>query len=618
MPKDPQGDALDPRFDDTCFPAIGDYGLIGDGRICALVSTYGSIDWLCLPNVSSPSIFAALLDRREGGRFAIRPTRPFRVRRQYDDATVILHTEFTTDTGRCRLIDLIPVTSPGRHVGDPEPEREVLRLVEGIEGEVEMEMIFTPRPQYGRFKPEIRKRGKLGWCASHGIDFINLISDVEPLEEHDGDGLTVRFLVRKGDRKGFSLVYENRGPGVIAPLGAEGWRRHARTREFWTEWSGRMDYDGPHRDLVQRSVLTLKLLTYVLSGAVLAAATSSLPESMAGGRNYDYRFCWLRDAGITLRGFSDLGYSEEGAAFMDWLMHSTRLTQPRLQVCYDVYGKTNLNEWEVEHLSGWRGVKPVHMGNAAAGQFQLDIYGEVVMAAYDYVLRGGRLDAFERKLLLGFGKVVCDRWRDPDAGIWELRGDYRQNTHSKLMAWVALDRLMKMCGDGALDAPASDYRDACEGIREMIETRAWNERVQGYTAVLDGDKADASVLLMAHYGFHEADHPRMTATYDFLRRRLGAGPFLYRLEELREAENAFLLCSFWEIGYLARAGRCREAEDLFDRLAACANDLGLFAEEINPETGEMMGNFPQAFSHVGLIDGALALAAIERNEEAPE
>lgn len=618
MPKDPHDHPLDPGFDAESFPAIGDYGLIGDGRICALVSTWGSIDWLCLPTVSSPSLFAALLDRKAGGRFAIRPTAPFRVRRAYDDATVILCTEFTTDTGRCRLTDLVPTEETEGSLGAPAPQREVLRLLEGLEGEVELEVLFEPRPQYGRVTPRIRKRGKLGWCASHGIDFINLATDVEPETEADGACLRLTFRLRAGERRSFSLVYENRGPGVIAPVGEEAWQRYAVTRDYWTRWAGRMTYDGPHRDLVQRSVLTLKLLTYVLSGAVLAAATSSLPESMAGGRNYDYRFCWLRDAGITLRGFDDLGYEEEGAAFMDWLMHSTRLTQPQLQVCYDVYGKTDLVEWELDHLSGWRGVKPVRMGNAAAGQFQLDIYGEVVMAAYDFVLRDGKLDAFERRLLLGFGKVVCDRWQDPDAGIWELRGDYRHNTHSKLMAWVALDRLMTMCEEGTLDGPAERYAECRAGLRQAIEIRAWNADVQGYTATFGSDQADASVLLMAHYGFHPADHPRMTATHAFLRRRLGCGPFLYRLEALRPHENPFVLCTFWEIGYLARAGRLAEAEVLFDRVAACANDLGLFAEEIEPDTGAAMGNFPQAFSHVGLIDAALALAAKERNEEAPE
>ncbi|MBA3516925.1 MAG: glycoside hydrolase family 15 protein [Rhizobiales bacterium] len=386
---------LKPASDETQDPPIKDYAVIGDCRTVALISRQGSIDWLCLPDVSSPSVFAALLDRRRGGRFAIRPAGAFGVERRYLDETNVLETVFTTEGGIIRIADFMPIKT-GRGL---EPEHEIVRIVEGLEGETEVEALYQPRPDYARAKPRFERRGALGWVFQCRGGAFLLAAETELALTDDGAGLNARFRLGPGERMRFSFVHATHEALVIPPLGEAADRRLASTVEWWRAWSRQCNYRQPHRPAVLRSLLLLKLLTYSQSGAVLAAPTTSLPEAIGGERNYDYRYCWLRDASNTLRAFFDLGYHAEGEAFLEWLLHSTRLTRPKLQVVYDVYGRTGLDQKNLDHLGGYRQSRPVRIGNNAEDQLQLDVYGSVVFGAHYYVDRGGVLDRAQRKHL---------------------------------------------------------------------------------------------------------------------------------------------------------------------------------------------------------------------------
>jgi GH15 family glucan-1,4-alpha-glucosidase len=431
-----------------------------------------------------------------------------------------------------------------------------------------------------------------------------------------GTAVAGRVQVQAGQTLCCSLGYSKGDIGVIAPLGEQARKRLDWTVRWWTHWSSRCAYDGPYRQAVLRSAITLKLMTFALSGAVVAAPTTSLPEAVGSGRNWDYRYCWLRDAALTMRAFTDLGYRDEAASFLQWLLHATRLTWPKLQVMYDVYGRTELRENELRHLSGYRGSRPVRIGNGAHTQTQLDVYGEVVSAAYQFVKSGGRLQADEAKLLAGFGETACRLWREPDHGIWEIRGAKRHYTFSKVMCWAALDCLVKLHERGVLRVDAERFCRERDTIADTIEDRGFNAWLGSYVSELDGDHVDAALLLMGCLGYKDPRDPRMASTFDRIEERLGRGGLLYRYEQggdsLRGQEGAFGICSFWAVDNLARRGDVQAAKDWFGRVLAFANDLGLFAEQIDLETGAALGNFPQAFTHVGLINAAMALAEAEK------
>lgn len=596
--------------------AIQDHGFIGNCRAAALVSKRGTIDWLCWPRFDSPSIFGALLD--EGaGHWSLQPVAPFTSSQRYLDGTNLLETRFSTQEGSAVLIDLMPVASEEEKRREFVPEHEILRVVRCEQGAIEMETLFRARPGYGLRTPRIRNAGPIGvrLHTEHGL--LNLRADF-PLSVSEGE-VRGRKRLRAGEALHLSLVFVPDRLAVLPPLGE--WSRRAidRSARWWRSWLSTLDYEGPSREMVERSALALRLLVFAPSGAVVAAPTTSLPERVGADLNWDYRYCWLRDASLTARALLGLGFYAEAEAFVSWLLHSTRLTQPELRILYDVYGKRAPSEKELVDLQGYRNSKPVRIGNAAIKQVQLDVYGEVIDAVTHFVRSGGKLDRETEGMLTAFGEYVCKHWPEPDEGIWEPRWGKRYNTHSRVLCWLALDNLLALHHQGQLRRiPAERFAMNRALIRSEIEKRAWNPRLQSYVAELDGERVDASSLLLAWHGFEPASSERMRQTYARIRERLGAGDGLLYRYHLPEAkrEGAFGICSFWGVEFLALGGgSIEEAAALFEKLCGYANELGLYAEEIDPATGEALGNFPQAFTHVGLINAALTLSKRMRGEE---
>jgi GH15 family glucan-1,4-alpha-glucosidase len=612
--------ALDESEIGAHYPPISDYAIIGDCRSAALVSRDGSIDWLCFPRFDSPSIFASILDTARGGRFRIRPTAPFSVERWYAPGSNVLETVFTTATGRVLLRDLMPVWSEEEKRTRLLPDHELLREVEGLEGEVEVEAYYAPRPDYGRLQPRLAHRGRLGLYIQNWGPALVLRSDVDLQVTEDGLSALGRATVRPGTRHYFSLTYTKNDPAVFPELGEAARARVEHSIRWWQEWAGRCTYQGPYRSMVSRSALTLKLLAYAPSGAITAAPTTSLPEEIGGVRNWDYRFCWLRDASFTMRALLTLGFLEEGDAFLDWLMHATRLSAPEIQVMYDVFGESRLTERELDHLEGYRHSRPVRVGNAAHRQLQLDVYGELVDAAAEFVAHGGTLESDAARFLTGVGHAVIRLWREPDEGIWEVRSGAAHHTHSKVLCWAALNRLLLLEEGGHLKLDRARFSAEAETIRQEIESRGYNSEIASYTRVFGSHDVDAALLALPHFGYLEADDPRMRSTAARIKQELAVGPLLHRYRSdtddgLPGEEGAFGACAFWWVEWEARAGDLDAAEDHFVTLLQFANDVGLFAEEIDPRTGMHLGNFPQAFTHIGLINAAITL---ERARKAAE
>jgi GH15 family glucan-1,4-alpha-glucosidase len=593
-------------------PSIGDYAIIGDCRSAALISRDGSLDWLCWPRFDSPSLFGALLDQAKGGRFAVRPVGSFSSERRYVGDTNVLETTFRTPTGVVRLIDLMPVCSEADQGRELWPQHQVLRVIECLAGEVDLEVVCDPRPDYARTMPRLRDRGPLGLYYEHRDTVLILHGELPLILSGDGSGARGRAVLQAGERRRVSLVFSQGEPAVIPPLGADADRKIRTSIEWWERWATRCTYGGPYRAAVMRSALTLKLMAYAPSGAVVAAPTTSLPEQLGGTRNWDYRYCWLRDASLTLQALFDLGYPADAESFLAWLIHTTRITWPKLQILYDVYGSPDLKEEELGHLAGFAGSRPVRVGNAAEDQLQLDVYGEVLDAAYQFVQRGGRLDRTTRRMLVGFGNTVCTLWRQPDEGIWEIRAGRRHHTYSKAMCWVALDRLLRLHAAGLLRVPVERFQREQAAIREQIERRGFDESIGSYVSVLDGHAVDASLLQLGRSGYADPASVRMRGTLAMVRARLGRNGLIQRYltdDGLPPGEGAFGICSFWAVTAQALAGDRDGAGKTFELLLGHANDVGLFAEEIDPESGALLGNFPQAFTHVGLIDAAVTLAA---------
>jgi GH15 family glucan-1,4-alpha-glucosidase len=599
---------------DLRWPDIKDYGIIGDCRSAALVSRNGSIDWLCWPRFDKPSIFAALLDREQGGHWRISPLdiEATTIERRYAADSNVLETRFSNQQGSIVLTDLMP-GAPNPSQNALLPDHEILRKVDCVAGELELEIEFSPRADYGKHPVAIREYGRLGLRMTVGRGAYWLRSSV-PLRIENGSA-HARLIVHAGETLRFSFTYSEEAPSVLRPLDHSIDDRIDLSVSRWQQWGRRATYQGAYQNEVVRSALVLKLLSYAPSGAMIAAPTTSLPERLGGSLNWDYRYCWLRDASLTMRALLELGYWNEAEDFLDWMLQATRLTQPELRILYSVYGDEAPRERELAYLSGYRGSPPVRIGNAARKQLQLDVYGEVIDAAAQFAFHGGHLDREMQAALIGFGNYVVKNWNQPDQGIWEPRSGPEDHTHSRLLCWTALDRLVTLSERGMMQrTPIELYKKHRNSIREQIEERAWNEQLQSYVSVLDGNELDSSLLLLAWYGFEEAGSPRMRRTHMAIRQRLGTPDgLLYRYE--REKEGTFAICSFWEAEYLAMGGgSLDEAHRLFRQLIKYRNDLGLYGEEIDASTGAALGNFPQAYTHVGLIGAALSISQRENGE----
>ena len=543
-----------------------------------------------------------MLDRERGGSWSISPADSYSVQRAYEPNTNILETRFETQTGTMVLTDLMPVRENSALV----PDHEIIRRAECTSGKVEIHVGLDPRANYGDVSPKLEQRGKLGlrFCQGRGVYWLR---SSLPLMVN-GRSATLRHKMKAGERLFFSLGYTENAPAVLPDLD-EFPQRISVCADWWKKWVAEIRYTGEFRDEVVRSALTLKLLTFVLSGAVVAAPTTSLPERIGGSLNWDYRYCWLRDASLTIRNMLELGHLDEAGQFLDWTLHATRLTQPELRIVYTVFGNPAPREWSSKVLGGYKNSVPVRIGNAARDQLQLDVYGEVIDAASQYAFHGGVLDREMQKALVGFGNYVVKHWNQPDEGIWEPRTGRRHHTHSRLMCWTALDRLVLLAEQGKIKAPnLHEYKHNRDEIQQQISTRGWNSRLESYVSVLDGDDLDASLLLLSWYGFEKADSRRMQSTYRAIRKCLATSDGLLYRYRTNPPEGAFAICSFWEAEYLALGGgNSDECMQLMKVLFKYRNDLGLYGEEIDADTGDALGNFPQAFTHIGLIGAALSL-----------
>jgi GH15 family glucan-1,4-alpha-glucosidase len=595
-----------PRVDG--YAPIRDYAAIGDGRTVALVARDGSIDWLCLPNVDSPTIFARLLDAEQGGSFRLEPTIPYETERAYQQGSNVLETTFVTAEGRVRVTDAMTLTDINRI----SPMRELVRKVEALAGTVPMRWRFEPRFGFARAETRISRRAGR-WFADAGADAVAL--GVFGAEDGTlrGDAIEGELRLAQGGSALLSLAGASREPAVI-PGREDSERRLQRTKRFWPRWAGQVQYDGPWGDAVTRSTLALKLLTFAPTGAIVAAPTTSLPEWIGGGRNWDYRFTWLRDASWTLDAMLRLGFHDEAHAFFWWLMHASRLTQPRLQILYCIDGSVHTDEQELDHFEGYRGSAPVRIGNGARDQEQLDLYGAVLEAIWLYAREVGRLDGDTGKEVARIADYVTAHWRDEDNGIWEVRDKRTQYIQSKALCWVALDRACMLAKEGFIPNGNRRWGAAADEAKAFVDREGWDEELQSYVRAPDMRELDASLLTLALLGFHDPDSERIRGTIAAVERELREGPYVYRYrgtDGLEGEEGAFLTCSFWLADAYARAGRLDDAHALMEELLGLANDVGLYAEEIDPRTDEFLGNFPQGLTHLALINAAVSIADAE-------
>jgi GH15 family glucan-1,4-alpha-glucosidase len=584
---------------------LEDYGLIGDMQAAALVGRNGSVDWLCLPRFDSASCFSALLGDERHGRWLLAPVGEVRASsRRYRPGTLVLETDFETAEGAVRLVDFMPRRGDG-------PPR-LMRIVQGLRGRVPMRMELSVRPDYGTISPWL-ERAADGAIATAGPDAFRLSTPL-PLEVADGTA-TARFDALEGARERFTLTWHLSYEETPAVEDADS--ALARTEAWWRDWSGRCAYEGEYRDEVLTSLIVLKAMTNETTGAVIAAPTTSLPEEIGGVRNWDYRYCWLRDSVLTLEALLAGGYMDEAVAFRDYLLRVGTGDPAKIQIMYTVAGERRLTEFELPELPGYEGSTPVRVGNAASEQFQLDVYGEVAAVMFLGVELRGKV---ERRLWPRWRAIVDyleTIWREPDDGIWESRGVRRHYTYSKVMAWVVFDRAVRAAERFELDAPIEHWTQIRDEIHREVCERGYDPERRTFTQYYGSKELDASVLNIPLVGFLPGTDERVTGTIDAVSRELGRDGFVSRYstaetdDGLPGDEGQFLACSFWLASALALNGRATEARELFERLVGLTNDLGLLAEEYDVARKRQVGNFPQAFSHLTLIVAARAISRAE-------
>jgi GH15 family glucan-1,4-alpha-glucosidase len=594
------------------YPPIADYALIGDCHSVALVSRMGSIDWGCPWRFDAGSVFCRILDWERGGHCSITPTAlsepPLR---SYVDGTLVLETTFRTADGECKLYDC----SAMRHGGADRPLRQLLRIVEGVRGRVELRLHIVARFDYGEVKPWIRRHGSRQYSAIGGDDALVISSDVdlERVDEHD---LEAVFSVGEGERVRLSLhaaepaTIDPAPPDPPSPEDLD--KRLDDTVKWWQRWRSQGRLDGPYGDAALRSAVVLKALTNAPTGAIVAAATTSLPEAVGAGRNWDYRYSWVRDSQFTVRSLRELGFEKEADGFRRFVERSAAGSVENLQIMYGVGGERRLVELELPHLEGYRKSAPVRIGNAAAQQLQLDVFGYLLDLAWEWHRMGSSPDDDYWRFLLTLVDAAAERWKDPDSGIWEMRGEPRHFVHSKAMCWVAVDRGLLLAEDCMRRAPTKRWKAARDEIKHELETKGFDADANTFVQCYGSTDVDASLLLLPNFGFIEYDDPRMVGTTDAVVRELDEGDGLLRrykgADSLDGDEGTFLACSFWLVECLAHQGRLDEARKVFERAAGTANDLGLFAEEVDPRDGSLLGNFPQGISHFSHVAAAVALA----------
>lgn len=593
---------------------IEDYAVVGDTMTMALVGRDGSVDWLCMPRFDSAACFAKLLGDERNGRWQIVPRgwsdgAVVRMSRRYRPGTLVLETEWETETGVVRLVDAMPPR---------DSHADLVRRVEGVRGEVEMAMRWVVRFAYGRAVPWVRHvtddDGNEGLFALAGPDAVILRGDVLPEPDRRGGEHAhhAHFTVREGEAVHSTLAWF--GSTEPFPHQHDPQEQIRRTERFWTEWSGRCTYDGPHAEAVQRSLITLKAMTFEPTGGIVAAPTTSLPEALGGARNWDYRFCWLRDATLVILALVGAGYLEEADEWREWLLRAVAGSPQQLQILYGLGGERMLPELELDWLPGYEGSAPVRIGNAASQQFQLDVYGEVMSALCAASGAGLPPDDFSwavQRAVMDHLETVMD---EPDSGLWEMRGPTRHFTFSKVMVWVAFDRAVRMVEEHHREGPVERWRELRDRIHAQVCEKAWNDEVGAFTQYYGGKTLDASVLVIPSVGFLPGDDPRVRSTIEQVEKTLRHGCLVdrYQTDEevdgLAPGEGSFLACSFWLVTALCLAGRRDEAQQLFDELLGLRNDVGLLSEEYDGKAGRMTGNFPQAFSHLALVEAAATLA----------
>ncbi len=599
--------------DDRSYLPIADYALIGDCHSAALISREGSIDWCCLPRFDSGSAFGRLLDAERGGYCSVRPTAEgsWEYKRRYLDDTLVLETNLLGPAGEARLVDCFTLQGSPRQTD----RRQILRVIEGVRGSVEVEVRVAPRYDYGQVRPWIRRHGHRLHSAIGGNDAL-LVWCEQELHEDPEHALIGSFSVGPGDRVRLTLTYTpperiDEDPPTEPDAGTLD-ERLEQTVSWWREWGASVRLGSPDEAAARRSGIALKALTYAPTGAVAAAPTTSLPEAVGGPRNWDYRYAWVRDSSFSSRAFAELGCVNEADAFRAFIMRSAAGHAGDLQVLYGVGGERRLRGDVVDHLEGYRGSKPVAVGNDASAQFQLDAYGELVNLTWRWHRRGHSPSDDDWRFLVSLIDHAAERWSEPDCGIWEWPGDPDHFVHSKVLCWSALDRGIRLADECMRRAPTRRWKQTRDEIRETIERRGYDRKRGVYVQAFGRSEMDAALLLLPTVEYVAWDDERMLRTIAAVREELDAGDGLiyrYRRDDgLEGDEGAFLCCSFWLAECLAEAGELDEARTIFDQAVARSNDLGLFSEEIDPRTGELLGNFPQGLTHLAHIDAAVALS----------